>query len=167
MNPTQIWLITILGIKENFLNLIITWTPIFLFRRDRHISLVPLKYSPLTPSADVIHKIANSDITSKSADTDSHPIDSLMTQSWKLRVPTFFFPNFGVNIWPPILGSNDFIPKFLFICSLCCNRSFQNKCMATDFSSQGLYNTQTISFPIRSACLLSPSFSNKLQQPKP
>ena len=47
-------------------------------------------------SADVIYKIADSDIASKLADTDSHLIDSLMTQSWKLRVPTFFFPNFSV-----------------------------------------------------------------------
>ena len=83
--------------KRKLPNLIITWTPIFPIRRFRHVSLAPLKYSPLTPSADVIHKIADSVITSKSADTDSHPIDSLMTQSWKLRVPSFFFPNFGVN----------------------------------------------------------------------
>ena len=77
MNPTQIRLITILEIKENIPK--ITWTPIFLIRRVRYVSLTPLKYSPLTPSADVIHKIADFDITSKSADTDSHPIDSLMT----------------------------------------------------------------------------------------
>ena len=78
MNHTQIRVITIIGIKEKHPNLIITWTPIFLIRRVRHISVAPLKYSPLTPSADVIHKIADSDITSKSADTDSHPINSLM-----------------------------------------------------------------------------------------
>ena len=77
MNSTQIRLITILEIKEN---LIITWTPIFLICRVRHIFLASLKYSPLTPSADVIHKITDSDITSKLADTDSHLIDFLMTQ---------------------------------------------------------------------------------------
>ena len=152
--------------KRKLPNLIITWTPIFLIRRVRHISLAPLKYSPLTPSTDVIYKIVDSDIASKSTDTDSHLIDSLMTQSWKLRVPTFFFPNFGVNTCPQFLDKNDFISKFLFICYPCCNRSFQNKRMAHDFSCQSLYNTPTILFLIRSACLLSPSFSNKLQQPK-
>ena len=65
--------------KRKLSNLIITWTPIFLIHRVRHISLAPLKYSPLTSSADVIHKIANSDITSKSADTNSHLINYLMT----------------------------------------------------------------------------------------
>ena len=81
MNPTQIRLIIILIIKENFLNLIITWTLIFLICRVRHIFLAPFKHRPLTPSADVIYKIADSDIASKSANTDSHLIDSLMTQS--------------------------------------------------------------------------------------
>ena len=80
--------------KRKLPNLIITWTLIFLICRVRHIFLAPLKYSPLTPLADAIHKIANSDITSKSADTDSHLIDYLTTQSWKLRVPAFFFPKF-------------------------------------------------------------------------
>ena len=81
MNPTQIRLITILGIKRKLPNLITTWTLIFLVCRVRHIFLAPFKHSPLTPSADVIYKIANSDIASKSADTDSHLIDSSMTQS--------------------------------------------------------------------------------------
>ena len=99
MNPTQIQLIIILGIKK-LPNLIITWTLIFLICRVRHIFLAPFKYSPLTPSADVIYKIANSNIASKLADTNSRLIDSLMTQSWKLRVPAFFFPNFGINRGP-------------------------------------------------------------------
>ena len=81
MNPTQIRLITILGIKEKLPNLIITRIPIFLICRVRHIILAPLKHSPLTPSADIIHKIADSDTESKPADIDSHLIDSLMIQS--------------------------------------------------------------------------------------
>ena len=83
--------------KRKFSNLIITWTLIFLICRVRHIFLTPFKHSPLTPSADVIYKIADFDIASKSADTDWHLIDSLMTQSSKFRVSAFFFPNFDVN----------------------------------------------------------------------
>ena len=67
MNPTQIQLIIILGIKK-LPNLIITWTLIFLICRVRHIFLTPFKHSPLTPSAEVIYKIDDSDIASKSAD---------------------------------------------------------------------------------------------------
>ena len=78
-------------------NLIITWTLIFLICRVRHIFLTPFKHSSLTSSADVIYKIADSDIASKSADTDSHLINSLMTQSWIFEFPAFLFPNFGVN----------------------------------------------------------------------
>ena len=83
--------------KRKFSNLTITWTLIFLICRVQHIFLTPFKHSPLMPSADVIYKIANSDIASKSANIDSHLIDSLMTQSWKLRVLAFLFPNFGEN----------------------------------------------------------------------
>ena len=80
MNPTQIQLITILGIKK-LPNLIITWTLIFLICRVRYVFLAPVKHSLFTPSAAIIHKIADSDIVSKSADTDPHLNDSLMTQS--------------------------------------------------------------------------------------
>ena len=83
--------------KRKLPNLIITWTLIFLICRVWHIFLAQSKYSPLTSSTGVIYKIADSDIASKSTYTDSHLIDSLMTQSWKLWVPTFFFPNFVVN----------------------------------------------------------------------
>ena len=152
--------------KRKLPNLIITWTPIFLICRVWHIFLAPLKYSPLTSSVDVIHKIADSDITPKSADTDAHLIDSLMTQSWKLWVLAFFLPNFCVNTYPQFWNKNDFILKFLFIYSPCCNRSFQNKRMAPNLSGQILYNTPTVSSPIHSASLLSP-FLNKHQQPKP
>ena len=67
--------------KRIFSNLIITWTLIFLICRVRHIFLAPFKHSPLMSSADIIYKIADSDIASESADTNSHLIDSLMTQS--------------------------------------------------------------------------------------
>ena len=97
MNSTQIQFITISWNKRKLPNLIITWTLILLICRVRHIFPTSFKHIPLTPSADVIHKIADSDITSKTADIDSYLIDSLMTQSWKLRVSVFFFPNFGAN----------------------------------------------------------------------
>ena len=40
---------------------------------------------------------ADSSAASESADVNPYAIDSLMTQSYKLRVPTFFFTIFGVN----------------------------------------------------------------------
>jgi hypothetical protein len=55
------------------------------------------KYRLQTSFVDVITKIDNSGIASKLAITDSHLIDSLTMHSWKLQVPTFLFPNFGVN----------------------------------------------------------------------
>jgi hypothetical protein len=55
------------------------------------------KYRLQTSFVDVITKIANSGTASKLAIIDSHLIDSLMMHSWKLQVPTFLFPNFGVN----------------------------------------------------------------------
>ena len=65
--------------KRKLPNLTITWTLISLVWRVQHIFLTSFKHSPSMPSADVIDKIADSDITSKSAYTDSYPIDSLMT----------------------------------------------------------------------------------------
>ena len=81
--------------KRKLHNLIISWTLIFLIYRVQHVFLAPLKYSPLTSSADVIYKIADSDITSKSTDTDSHPIDSLDNTilealSFRVLLPKFW-----------------------------------------------------------------------------
>jgi len=42
-------------------------------------------------------KRADPSAASESADIDPYAVDFLMTQSWKFQVPTFFFPNFGVN----------------------------------------------------------------------
>ena len=69
-----------------------------------------------------------------------------MTQSWKLRVPTFFFPNFGVNTCPQFWDKNNFISKFLFICSPCCDCSFENIRVTPDFSGRILYNTPIVPF---------------------
>ena len=121
--------------KRKLPNLIKTWTLIFLICRVRHIFLAPFKYSPLMSSADIIYKIVDSDIASKLADTDSHLIDSLMTQSLKLRVPMFFFSNFSVTHAPQFWDKNDFIPKFLFTYSPCCDCSFRNIRVTPDFSS--------------------------------
>ena len=98
MKPTRIRFGTILGTKENILNIKITWTLIFSFLQSPTcFSPTPSVCSPLMLSADVIYKIANSDNASKSVDIDSHLIDFLMKQSQKLRVPAFFFPKFDVN----------------------------------------------------------------------
>ena len=48
-------------------------------------------------SADVIQKRADFSTAHESANIEPYAIDSLMIQSWKLRVPVFFLTNFGVN----------------------------------------------------------------------
>ena len=75
-----------------------------------------------------------------------------MTQSWKLWVPTFFFPNFGVNTCPPpnfgikmILFQNFYLPVHHVA-------TIYSEIYAWPliFSVRILYNTPTVSFPIHS-----------------
>ena len=90
-----------------------------------------------------------------------------MKQSWKLRVSTFFFPNFGVNTCPNFgIKMIFFQNSYLFVYHVA-TVLFWDIRVTPNFLVWVLYNISTVSFPTYLALLLSPSFSSKSQQTTP